>query len=88
MYMLYDKTKTSVLNKCVSDYVHAIGLTRQREEGYIGSVCVDVHLMRLIRQRHVHQGYKGCIHVYIYVIGLRRERDQHYIHVYVSMYRL
>ena len=43
-------------------------LIRQRVEGYVGYVCVYVHVIGLIRQRD--EGYIGCC-VYIHVIGLK-----------------
>ena len=35
MCYMTDKTKTYGLHRCASVYLHAIGLTRQRDEGYI-----------------------------------------------------
>ena len=60
-----DKTKRSGLHICVCVYVHFIGLTRERDEGYIGCtcVCVCVHVIGLTRQRD--EGYIGCVCVYV-----------------------
>ena len=57
-----------------------------RGQGYIGCVCVYIHVIQVIRLRH--QVCIGGVCVYVRVIGLTRERDQHYIDVFVSMYRL
>ena len=46
-----DITKTSGLHRCVCVYVHVIGLTRQRNDGYIWYVCVYIHVIGLIKQR-------------------------------------
>ena len=45
--------------------LHVIGLTRQRDEGYIGYVCVYVHVIGLTRQTDV--GYIGCVCVYSHI---------------------
>ena len=48
-----DKTKTSVLHRCIHVYVHVIRQTRQRDVGNIGCACVYVHVIGLTRKRDV-----------------------------------
>ena len=48
MYMLKtDKIKRSGLHTYVCRYVQVIGLTRQRDEGYILCECVYIHVIGL-----------------------------------------
>ena len=54
--------------------VHVIGLTRQRDESYIGCVFFYIYVIGLARQRN--EGFIAslCIHVYVHDKGLTRQR--------------
>ena len=82
-------------------YAHVIGMTRQRDDSYIGYICVYVHIIgndklwlhRLCtsictcyRTDNVKRsGLHTCVCVYAHVIGMTRQRDDSYIG-YICVY--
>ena len=60
----------------LSTYI-VIGLTRPRDEGYIGFVFVYVHIVGLTRQTD--RCYIGCLYLHVRVIQLTRQRHQGYV---------
>ena len=59
-------------------------LTRQKNEGYIGYICVYVHVIGVTRQKD--EGNIGCVCVY-YMLKDWQDKEMRVTQdVYVSMY--